>query len=90
MVFVLGIDLYPFMQVKYAIRRFQGIGTATAQRICNECYIHPLAKMSDLNLAQLEKLKAGIQVVLEKHKKEKMDRLKHDRKMAQIIPKYRV
>ena len=81
MVYLLGKSLNMYKRVYYALRgSFEGVGLATARRVCDETLVHPLAKVRDLTETQLSRLKDLIQPIVEAHRQARLVRLR-DQKM---------
>ena len=83
MVFFLGKNLVSYKRVYYALRVFEGVGLATAKRLCDTAYVHPLCKVRELSDAHISRLKTALQPMLEEQKQKKLFQLK----MAERIPK---
>lgn len=76
MVYLLGKSLSLYKRVWYALRVYEGVGMVTAQRLCNQVCIHPLAKVKDIREEQLIKLKELLQPIMEARRQERLMKIK--------------
>lgn len=69
-----------YKRVYYALKgSFDGIGLATAKRLCDETFVHPLAKVRDLSEAQLLHLKELIHPIIESKRQKRLIQLREDK-----------
>jgi len=80
MVYLLGKSLNMYKRVYYALRgSFEGVGMATARRVCDQTLVHPLAKVKDLSEAQLIRLKELIQPIVEAYRQGRLARVREQK-----------
>lgn len=76
MVYLLGQSLSLHKRVWYALQVFEGVGLATARRLCDRVCVHPFAKVKDVREAQLAGLKELLQPMLETQRQDRLLRMK--------------
>lgn len=81
--YLLGQTLSPYKRVYYALKAFEGVGLATAKRLCDQSFVHPLCKVRELTDTHVARLKSHLQPLLEEQKQKKLMRMKK----ARLIPK---
>jgi ribosomal protein S13 len=87
MVFLLGQTLPPQKRVLYALRAFEGVGLATAQRLCDAAAVHAMCRTEELRTEQTDRLKALLEPHLEACRRERLLRLKAEKALpARILP----
>lgn len=83
--FLLGLNLNPFKRVLYALQNFEGVGTATAERLLAQASIHRYCHVKELSDRHVNRLKELLQPMLEARRQAKLLKIKSEKSVPKPI-----